>query len=76
MFSCIFNLCDVRIATQGLPRGSVSWGRFIRGKSVKEELINKLNNIINKLFKKKNTAGCVQKTMEPYKTITYYCHDY
>ena len=54
MFSCIFNLRDVcmRIAitcrlycTQGLPQGSslkkksVSGSSFIRGKSVKEELI-------------------------------------
>ena len=49
MFSCIFNVCDVRMriaitCAQGLPQGSslkkksVSGGSFIRGKSVKEEL--------------------------------------
>ena len=53
MFSCIFNLCDVRmriamtcIVPLGYLRGSslkkksVSRGSFIRGKSVKEELSN------------------------------------
>ena len=51
MFSCIFNLCDVRmcititfIVTKDyfmgppLKKKSVSGGSFIRGKSVKEEL--------------------------------------
>ena len=55
MFSCIFNLCDVRMRiamTCIVPRGylkgsslkpkSVSGGSFIRGKSVKEELICKI----------------------------------
>ena len=49
MFSCLFNLCDVRmrialtcIVPRGYLRGpkkSVSGGSFIRGKSVKKELI-------------------------------------
>ena len=51
MFSCILNLCDVRMCkaiTCNVPRGylkgppekkkSLSGGSFIRGKSVKEEL--------------------------------------
>ena len=50
MFTCVFNLCDVRMRiaiTCIVPRvyirvlfkkGSVFWVGFIRGKSVKEEL--------------------------------------